>query len=396
MTITTGTVWLSLINISAYFVRSIGVFMTALRQILLRLSPFIVTAVIVGLGFSHMYYITSKYGSHCDSFVTCQDNMDEHSCSWPCVSNLDDSYAAAFQMFLQNKVELGIFADWRDSDAIFVKWMSYTYAFLVSILLLTVLIAVVSGVFQEVNDNGETEFWNNRYDYIVTKQAILDRYTPNAIALDHLDQLVEPNDKSILVDRFDFLQFYQETFSKRRSDLSDKEYQFFSWWFKYHTAEEGKMPYLERVYFFLERSTYLDIIFPGIAFERVFLGASRDEDNKIIVCGVFRLIVIFVYLPAMIAIVAGSFVLGLVTFGHLWTPGMKELLLCGRTEDNMRGVDKVFRPQLNELAADVDNGALEGVSSIEITKIIGEVERSCANMIKYVLEDHIRVSKDRA
>jgi len=406
MTITSGVVWLSLIYTGAYFVRSVGIFMTALRQITLKLIPFIVTAGIIVLGFSHMFYIIAKYGTHCDSCIPCPNNMDDCNCSesqnvWPCLSNLPDFYAATFRMILKNNVELDIFADWKDEDAIFVKWVSYAYAFLVSILLLTVLIAVVQGVFEEVNDNGKAEFWNNRYDYIVTKQAIVNRLIPNAsleyLSVQHLTKRQDLG--SPLTNRFNFLQFNQEIFSKRRNELSLDELQFFKWWFNAdHVHIEEHIPsetriqlHLRRIIFFLQRSAYMDIIFPGIAFERVFLVASRDGEFKSMIRGVFRLFSIFVYLPFMLVVITGSFLLGLVTFGHLWPQGMKKKLLWGRDENDGRRSEKVFKPQLNKLTVEVDNNVAkdEGVE-----KIADEVERRCAKILKDILEEHIRLTKN--
>lgn len=340
--ITSGTVWFTLIQMCAYFASSITIFMVTLRQIILKLVPFLITAGTIGLAFAHMFFITSKYGAHCDSCVAsnpmtlpCSDNVNECGCSetpsvWPCPRNLPDTYSAVFRMFLKNDVELDVFADWKHHDAIFVKWISYAYAFMVSILLLTVLIAVVTGVFDEVTEMGAKEFWYNRYGYIVTKKAILkhlqlleiprdDHIKNQGTSISHLSD----SRKHFFPRRLKFSSFNVESFNKYQSDLSGEEFCFFQWWFK-----NDAIDYKSRIEFFWYRSEVQDIIFPGLVFEKVVCNFSLDGEDTII-RGLLRMFLFFVYTPCVLIMFAGLFVIGLVTFGLLWPQWMKERLIYG-------------------------------------------------------------------
>jgi len=161
LTVTTGLTWLLFIYVLGDLIPEIAIFVAALRRIIVKLVPFLVTTLLLVFGFAHMFYIANISHGNCAEGAEILEDEEITEDNWTC--DLSANYFMALSMLLEGAhyflVENPIRLTEPTSNAI----ISICFAFLIITILLNILIAIISDVFSEVREKGTEEFWSNRY-----------------------------------------------------------------------------------------------------------------------------------------------------------------------------------------------------------------------------------------
>jgi len=255
------------------------------------------------------------------------------------------------------------------------RGLAYVYGFIVGIVLLNIVIAVVSNIFTEVQNDANTAFWDNRFS-ITTETELLWSLFPC------LKGKLRKHFFDTTTRRINFLD--ESSQNENTRNLEDRIHArnldvFFNWWFS-HTSWGAEIPNLwVRLQAFYGFSLWEDIIYPGIVLERILLGVNYDVDlvkignvpkigshttspstnatdvNSVPVTVekksskgfpwfLLRFIVkIFLWFlfTVHIVIIFSVFICGLFSFGLLWPQGMKRSLFHISSEPDVNEIKEL-------------------------------------------------------
>jgi len=158
LTVTTGLTWVLLIYVLGDLIPEIAIFVAALRRIIIKLIPFLVTTLLLVFGFAHMFYIANISHGNCAEIPPDEEISEDN---WTC--DLSANYFMALSMLLEGAHYYLVENPIRFTEPTSNSVLSIVFAFLIIIILLNILIAIISDVFSEVREKGTEEFWSGRY-----------------------------------------------------------------------------------------------------------------------------------------------------------------------------------------------------------------------------------------
>jgi len=207
-----------------------------------------------------------------------------------------------------------------------------SFALVIGILLLNILIAEIGSEYTDMREQGRLAFWSQRLNFIT-------EISFSTSALSCLDQemsIKRPNKKemhSLLKQgRIDFATIstwiYKdlETHDSPEGAVSSDEKEFFIWYLK--AKDMDRQPFFKRMRVFLSRASMREIIFPGKSFERVVSKNTYKSRSFL-----------FIFYPIIPIFVIILFALGLFSFGVLWPRSLKEHLFNGPVGETVDKVD---------------------------------------------------------
>jgi len=341
-------------------------FVDALIEITKVLGPFLLTTVLIVLAFANMFHV--RY-----SDVECPINENEFEDAdevsfirnWACNDSAFESFKRMLYMFLTDG---NWYFDHKRSEILMA-----TFAFVIGILLLNIVIAVVSNKFTDVQNDAEKVFWVRRLSLIKEVESL----RTFAKKLFHVND-PDNNDRDYRGTVFNTIMAKRSKKGrKKRFSFNfiplDDDYAepdditlFFGWWFS--PAEWGVTPPLPiRLRMFYLYSNWEDIVLPGKAFERILSSCSYKEDLEKYVTVIYFVkaamvrpltwVALFIHSLCFLAI----FVVGFASFGLLWPRPLIEWLF-----NRGMGMEKksesntlIVKSYIEELSTKVD--ALTGL-----------------------------------
>merc|ERR1740124_638134 len=324
--------WIKLLFELHNFSFSLSVFVVATINVFKRLISFGITTLIFVAMFAHMFYIAgpddpeictignAMYANYTDEELNSEGKF---ACSrW-------GSYDHSAKNMMNYETIPGV-----------LGMISATYAFIMVILFLNIVIAVIGSAFDEVRNESEKSFWSDRL--VIVHELIF------------ADKL-----KIWFIEKTDF------DLTKERCNLN-------------HCLEFINQPSLiARLLFFFKRSKLDDIYIPGDVFEQVLFGSKRTRNCLNRICA----------LPLKVALMITCviFIVPAFWLGILWPRKLKWSLFYvdmekqSQSDDTDNGEDII--PAMCDKFHDI---------SIHIKK------ESDDNMeqIKFVKEDIKKVQED--
>lgn len=309
--------------------------------------------------FAHMFRV-EYFGDK----LNCTNMPSNMTDVWEC-GNVTDTYWESVSMFLTD----GVWGFESETFTIGEKGfhLKFVYAFVVGVLLLNIVIAVVSNKFTDVQNDAERVFWLHRLSLVQEFESlwtflfsVCGFRSRNYDPINSNDVPINSNDvpiKSGTIKRFSFLVMPSQ--SEQERFLDDTVLQTFTdWWFSAKGQRE-KPVLFERMYMFYSYSNLDDVIFPGKAFERVFLGLKYDgslkdkseKKVKLISVGFVRIIAWVVFILHMLLAVV-VFIAGLL-FGIFWPEPMKKYMF--HEDIYSKELSKTVSMQLQKMQGEIEN-----------------------------------------
>ena len=256
--------------------------------------------------------------------------------NWSCA--LESSYIQSAVMFLSG--------DWVYLDNVhgigIHTLLSMSFAFIVGILLLNIIIALISKIFTEVENNSEKAFWSSRLRFVNELQTLkkkfwLDRIMSSALCrvklLRNIDDLLNkmPPERRFISDYdprvYDGIHTFDLSRIDRRLERS------MIWFYGYDLSENNQTPHLFwRIAFVFVVSEWKEVFPPSKGCRKILMGKNLDEELEgpcEIFCSWLAGFVFFLFCIVAFPIVL---ILGFATFGYLWPKELKEVLFCGTVE----------------------------------------------------------------
>lgn len=308
--------WLQLLFVVGQLNYNVSIFTHAFVKIVAKLIPFALTALLIVVAFSQMFFVAGS-GTGCTG--------------WQC-----NAYSSFFQssvMFLTTDwefMEWDAFrwegGQWRDNNWLLTV-IAFLFAIVIGLLLLNMLIAVVSNVFTKVTEASENAFWETRLSFMVEINAIHRNF--------YLYK--SPGDRKsrshTAFERRRSFAHYDDDWMCEECSEDDME-QFFKWW--YYTWKDEIPPLRTRLHYFYKHASMDEIFFPGSVFMNILFGHKYDEKVEG-VHGIVALAISYIhfFFGALYAVLV--FFLGLVSFGSTWTKEVNQVLFFGPIGDERGG-----------------------------------------------------------
>lgn len=306
--ITTGFVWIHLIMVMSRLRYEVAVFVRAVKQIIFKLVPFYLITMLVVFSFGNMFYIATLVEKR-----ECPINDNDIAIleGWTC--NIWESYFTTFTMLLST--------DWiyfNQPSLSLSTVIAMTFATIIGILLLNILIAEIGVVWSDVTEMGRLAFWSIRLSFIVEislsfsslcrldARMISSSFESKALSSAESTRRIHLNSLSVVR--------YKDMESTLK--VSPEERQFFLWYRNFTDA--NKPSFWTRMKVFLTRASISEILVPGKSFERVL--STNLQLSRVL------LLLFYPVIPISLAI---TFTLGLLSWGFLWPRPMKKFLFDG-------------------------------------------------------------------
>lgn len=148
-----------------------SVFISGVLNIFKSLVPFILSVVLVMGAFAHMYYINTEGTASCDDSLDREGSaFCTYGGSWLQVYSILVGGIADF-MFTNAGVQdqPGVIEQYYNRGTMV---LSIVYAFLVAMLLRSILIAIVNDAWTHVRKRGEVVFWSHRFTFVAEVDRI--------------------------------------------------------------------------------------------------------------------------------------------------------------------------------------------------------------------------------
>ena len=249
-----------------------------------------------------------------------------------------------FTMFVSQEFDTSLL---EEPSHVILVVVAFSFVGIVGILLLNILIAVVSNVFQRVQLGGQKAFWLKRLDLFIqfhTLRSRIFKWINSRISSQwtKLDMSRERNRTKKLDMRrernrtFKFFEDHKTKFfedHKRGHPKRDKKFELFLKWF--YDIDDSNLDtptprWHIRLFYYFSRASWDEIMFPGDEFEKLVLGIKfHDKVGKNLKW--FPTHYILSYLTCLLSVVAVIlvFTLGVVTFGLCWPTPIRSYLFHG-------------------------------------------------------------------
>jgi len=301
----------------------LATFVTAFVEILIELVPFLFTTILIFMMFAHAF--RAQYnGEECLNLGS-EELSSEYP--WTSCSTLLQSYLKAFNMFLTT-------ANWN-FDEQQGGTLTFLYAFIISVLLLNIIIAIVSNKFTDVQNTATKVFWEHRLSLITEIEPLWNFAST-------LHALLQENPTDERGKRFSFLEKSSAHDVRSNQKLQD----FLDWWFSPVNREVQQHFLTTRLYIYYRYSVWEDIIYPGAVFERIVLGLKYEEKKQSVRLSFF---IKFVKITSYLLFVLYAFIMiiivvcGWLSFGLLFPKSMKEKMFHVR-----------IKTEINDMKGDID------------------------------------------
>jgi hypothetical protein len=297
------------------------------------------TISLVVIAFSQMFFVAGS--SMCDSAAT-------GGLEWQC--DAKSSLFQSFGMMLSTEYD---FMTWEGgNDYTMMEFISFSFAIIVGILLLNILIAVVNNVFTQVSDDSEAAFWMTRLDVVVELNSIRNKikslfsWMSIPMVKRELKHMNSSSKMNVIRIRKDFNR-YDDKWMKMKCSKDDSEI-FFHWW--YYSWKKERPSLLMRLRYFYCHATVNDILFPGQVFINILFGKKYNEETRGIQ-RVLGLILSLIHFALGIIISTVIFFAGLSTWGLLWPRTMLEALFYGPIESSSSASSKIQDDKSSSLSS---------------------------------------------
>ncbi len=242
-------------------------------------------------------------------------------------------------------------------------WLMIGFAFVVGLLLLNIVIAVVSNIFTAVQASAERAFWMNRINIVCEIDSMLTLF--NKLHQSIVGCFQNRNSLRKLREACRSCSNANTKFARFSFAIppgNDEELQALpsgvgKWWFR---SQEVAPSIYFRMWTFYSFALWREILFPDAEFEAVLLGRNvksesggstiemfdyvRDMRNLpesrtlgttiVLFCARIMSWLFFIVHMVFVLLV---FLIGLGTFGILWSPAMKDYLFnAGLSDDNIK------------------------------------------------------------
>uniref|UniRef100_A0A7S3Q9T1 Ion transport domain-containing protein n=1 Tax=Chaetoceros debilis TaxID=122233 RepID=A0A7S3Q9T1_9STRA len=339
---TVGIAWLELLFVCGQLNYSISVFTFAFVKIIFALVPFAVTSILLVSGFAQMSFIA---GTGKRSGMECIDRDNYNATGWEC--HASSSFFHNFAMFLGQKESA--YLDWNAYDwepEATNNWLQATislfFSIVVGILLLNILIAVVSNVFSQTQEDSANAFWTTRLGFMTEINAIRNKLCNSDVK----DRKDSQYDKDLTIRRTPFSKYDDEWI--RSCPTKDLE-AFFKWW--YYAWNEEVPKFRTRLYYFYRYASGQDIIYPGAAFANVFFGVKYNETLSGF-RAVASVVLSYTHFAVGCILMVIAFVVGLFPpfVGLFWPTEMKKYLFCGPIVESAGKVESRANNNIHHLS----------------------------------------------
>jgi hypothetical protein len=205
---------------------------------------------------------------------------------------------------------------------------------------------VVSNGYTEVTkeEKSEEAFWTTRLDFMLEVNEITN-YLHQFFCCSRSDE--DLNSNSIVSYRKIRKVFAHYDNNWIKNECTDDEMKnFFHWW--YYSWKKKEPPSMRtRLGYFYKYASMEEILVPGKVFRNIVFGLKHNEDVrgwKLLMARLFSPIHMVVGLIILLLL----FFLGLVTFGLLWSPEIKQKLFSGTIEAEKKKKEKTGNPDQKE------------------------------------------------
>lgn len=256
-----------------------------------------------------------------------------------------------FTMFVSQEFDTSLL---EEPSHVILVVVAFSFVGIVGILLLNILIAVVSNVFQRVQLGGQKAFWLKRLDLFIQLQSLMSKTLRSRIfkwinikfGYEYEILVLEDSRISFKWKKLDMRRERNRTFKffedhktkffedhKRGHPKRDKKFELFLKWF--YDIDDSNLDtptprWHIRLFYYFSRASWDEIMFPGDEFEKLVLGIKfHDKVGKNLKW--FPTHYILSYLTCLLSVVAVIlvFTLGVVTFGLCWPTPIRSYLFHG-------------------------------------------------------------------
>ena len=239
---------------------------------------------------------------------------------------LKDAYFHSYSMVFTN--------DWSFLDKATGRHSALMtfFAFMIGILLLNIIIALISNVFTQVEQNGQRAFWLKRLRFVNEMQALRD-FAQCRVGCKGLANEVDSSEN--ITSNSESLSLLPGCSIRNLRESS------FNGWYAYEAVNNDENssspppppPLSKRLKEFLTGSEYKNILLPSLTFRKILIGVRREEEIKGFCPKCLgwlgnMLFIISVIIPLLPFVL----LLGFFTGGYCWPRGMKEYLFFGAIE----------------------------------------------------------------
>ncbi len=311
--ITTGFVWIHLIMVLGRLRQEVAVFVRAVKEIIYQLVPFYLITMLVVFSFGNMFYIATLVENR-----DCHHKDDSEGIleGWTCTTA--ESYFTTFTMLLSS--------DWiyfNEPTLSLSTVLAMTFATIIGILLLNILIAEIGVVWGSSTTLGRIAFWAIRLSFIVevslSFNGICGLDTRRMVTPTKCDSKNLKSENSVRhTSRISFHTLRALDYKDMESnfDISAEERHFFIWYRRF--LDVKKPPFLTRMKVFFTRAPLQEILIPSRAFEKAL--STNPQISRALIIALY---------PIMPISIALTFIIGLFSWGFLWPSWMKENLFHG-------------------------------------------------------------------
>jgi len=363
---TTFMAWIKLLFILQHLIFELAVFVHASVEIVKHLIPFCFTTIIFVLMFAQMYFVAGPDNINiCENDANANyDNEDmddfeeneefDNKGGWACT--LTGSLTHTFEMFVDPGIPSGV-----------PIGISLAFAFVMSVFLLNILIAVISTKFDEVINDSRSAFLIERLVVVDDCQNYREMFFWKKWEEEEYNRFCKYEKSDDEQVRFDF-NCLMETMTWRSLKVEDQD--FFHWWYGKDRHTDSCPPPLKRLSYFFQRSRYKDILYPGVVFQNILLGRDRSFAAPEWYKNVFCFFTSFVLMVVSNFLIAVVFLAGLLSLGILWPKDMKEKLftLSHLDDENERSqnLEKMKKDTTNEVEVMIEELGVMSKKMLEL------------------------------